>query len=148
MRRSCLAQPLPAAAWSPGDWRAGQVKKQPARPQDPHFKATNHRRRIISAQLLAEYAFLLAPGGRLYTATDVQEVRRARARARMRPLVLCGRVWCRRRQAAADACAACLAMSYRAVCLASQLGLSSSSVTTQCIPAWPWTAHKSNLMAS
>ena len=43
--------------------------------QDPHFKVQNHRRRIISVQLLAEYAFLLAPGGRLYTATDVPEAR-------------------------------------------------------------------------
>lgn len=37
----------------------------------------NHRRRIITPQLLAEYAFLLAPGGRLYTATDVPEARAA-----------------------------------------------------------------------
>ena len=35
----------------------------------------NHRRRIITPQLLAEYAFLLTPGGRLYTATDVPEAR-------------------------------------------------------------------------
>lgn len=35
----------------------------------------NHRRRIITPQLLAEYAFLLVPGGRLYTATDVPEAR-------------------------------------------------------------------------
>eukprot|EP00951_Prasinocladus_malaysianus_P037658 scaffold406389_cov51-Prasinocladus_malaysianus.AAC.1 len=27
--------------------------------QDPHFKAQNHRRRIISHQLLTEYAYLL-----------------------------------------------------------------------------------------
>ena len=37
----------------------------------------NHRRRIITPQLLAEYTFLLAPGGRLYTATDVPEARAA-----------------------------------------------------------------------
>jgi hypothetical protein len=40
--------------------------------QDPHFKASNHRRRIIQHTLLAEYAYLLAPGGRLYTITDVE----------------------------------------------------------------------------
>ena len=41
-------------------------------PQDPHFKAANHRRRIIQRTLLAEYAYLLAPGGILYTITDVE----------------------------------------------------------------------------
>ena len=42
--------------------------------QDPHFKAQNHRRRIISLSLLAEYAYLLAPGGRMYTITDVPDL--------------------------------------------------------------------------
>lgn len=42
--------------------------------QDPHFKKANHRRRIISHALLSEYAFCLAPGGIIYTITDVQEV--------------------------------------------------------------------------
>ena len=42
--------------------------------QDPHFKVQNHRRRIISLSLLAEYAYLLAPGGRMYTITDVPEL--------------------------------------------------------------------------
>ena len=46
----------------------------PAPPQDPHFKACNHRRRIIQAHLLTEYAHLLAPGGWLYTITDVPEL--------------------------------------------------------------------------
>lgn len=41
---------------------------------DPHFKTKNHKRRIISPTLLAEYAFALAPGGRLYTVTDVAEL--------------------------------------------------------------------------
>jgi tRNA (guanine-N7-)-methyltransferase len=36
---------------------------------DPHFKAKNHRRRIVSHILLSEYAYLLKPGGRLYTVT-------------------------------------------------------------------------------
>ena len=35
-------------------------------------QATNHRRRIIQTTLLAEYAYLLAVGGMLYTITDVQ----------------------------------------------------------------------------
>eukprot|EP01035_Chromulina_nebulosa_P017616 gene17616-23191_t len=41
---------------------------------DPHFKHKNHRRRIISYSLLSEYAYLLAPKGRLYTITDVEEL--------------------------------------------------------------------------
>jgi Putative methyltransferase len=32
------------------------------------------RRRIINTHLLTEYAFVLAPGGLLYTITDVEEV--------------------------------------------------------------------------
>jgi hypothetical protein len=43
-------------------------------PKDPHFKACNHRRRIIQTPLLTEYAHLLAPGGWLYTITDVPEL--------------------------------------------------------------------------
>jgi len=39
---------------------------------DPHFKKKKHKARIISPTLLAEYAYVLAPGtGLLYTATDV-----------------------------------------------------------------------------
>jgi len=38
---------------------------------DPHFKAKNHRRRIISHELLSEYAYFLKPGGRLYTVTGM-----------------------------------------------------------------------------
>jgi hypothetical protein len=41
---------------------------------DPHFKAKNHRRRIITDTLLTEYAFVLKPGGRLYCITDVEEL--------------------------------------------------------------------------
>ncbi|KAJ1430837.1 putative methyltransferase-domain-containing protein, partial [Ochromonadaceae sp. CCMP2298] len=41
---------------------------------DPHFKTKNFRRRIVSHPLLSEYAFLLKPGGRLYTCTDVEEL--------------------------------------------------------------------------
>ena len=52
-----------------------QSKQARLRVQDPHFKVQNHRRRIVTPQLLAEYAFLLAHGGRLYTATDVPEAR-------------------------------------------------------------------------
>jgi tRNA G46 methylase TrmB len=42
--------------------------------QDPHFKVANHRRRIIQPTLLTEYAHIMAPGGWLYTITDVPEL--------------------------------------------------------------------------
>lgn len=41
---------------------------------DPHFKKRKHRQRIISDQLLAEYAYVLAPGGVAYIVTDVEEL--------------------------------------------------------------------------
>lgn len=41
---------------------------------DPHFKKKKHKARIISHTLLAEYAYVLAPGGMLYTATDVKDL--------------------------------------------------------------------------
>ncbi|KAJ8589822.1 putative methyltransferase [Rhizopogon salebrosus TDB-379] len=41
---------------------------------DPHFKARKHKARIISTTLLAEYAYILAPGGIVYTITDVQDL--------------------------------------------------------------------------
>ncbi|EPS33555.1 hypothetical protein PDE_08517 [Penicillium oxalicum 114-2] len=40
---------------------------------DPHFKARKHKARIISESLNAEYAYVLRPGGLLYTITDVEE---------------------------------------------------------------------------
>jgi tRNA (guanine-N7-)-methyltransferase len=43
---------------------------------DPHFKARKHKARIVSASLNAEYAFVLRPGGLLYTITDVEELHR------------------------------------------------------------------------
>lgn len=41
---------------------------------DPHFKRANHRRRVISLNFLALYAYVLRPGGRLYTVTDVEDL--------------------------------------------------------------------------
>ena len=41
---------------------------------DPHFKTTNHRKRIIIQYLLNEYSYLLKKGGRLYIITDVEEL--------------------------------------------------------------------------
>lgn len=41
---------------------------------DPHFKRKKHKARIISQTLLSEYAYILQPGGRLYTVTDVRDL--------------------------------------------------------------------------
>ncbi|UZJ51944.1 hypothetical protein CBS101457_001264 [Exobasidium rhododendri] len=41
---------------------------------DPHFKQRKSKNRIISSTLLAEYAFILRPGGILYTITDVEDL--------------------------------------------------------------------------
>ena len=41
---------------------------------DPHFKRKNHRKRIISTALLAEYAYVLGPAGCVYCITDVSEL--------------------------------------------------------------------------
>ncbi|THH14696.1 hypothetical protein EW146_g5672 [Bondarzewia mesenterica] len=41
---------------------------------DPHFKARKHKARIISPTLLAEYAYVLQPGGVVYTITDVNDL--------------------------------------------------------------------------
>jgi tRNA (guanine-N7-)-methyltransferase len=55
-------------------FKKGQLKKIFFMFPDPHFKAKNHRRRIIQQTLLAEYAYILAPGGMIYTITDVEEL--------------------------------------------------------------------------
>eukprot|EP00271_Cylindrocystis_brebissonii_P013785 TRINITY_DN3405_c0_g1_i2.p1 TRINITY_DN3405_c0_g1~~TRINITY_DN3405_c0_g1_i2.p1 ORF type:complete len:333 (+),score=50.30 TRINITY_DN3405_c0_g1_i2:134-1132(+) len=52
----------------------GQLTKMFFLFPDPHFKEKNHRRRIITTALLAEYAYVLAVGGLLYTITDVEEL--------------------------------------------------------------------------
>lgn len=41
---------------------------------DPHFKMRKHKARIISPALLAEYAYVVRPGGIVYTITDVQDL--------------------------------------------------------------------------
>lgn len=43
---------------------------------DPHFKARKHKARIVSPTLAAEYAFVLRPGGIVYTITDVEALHR------------------------------------------------------------------------
>ena len=41
---------------------------------DPHFKARKHKARIVSSGLNSEYAYVLRPGGKVYTITDVEDL--------------------------------------------------------------------------
>lgn len=41
---------------------------------DPHFKAKKHKARIVSTQLNSEYAYVMRPGGIVYTITDVKDL--------------------------------------------------------------------------
>lgn len=63
-----------AMKFLPNFFECGQLTKIFFLFPDPHFKKKKHKARIISHTLLAEYAFVLAPGGLLYTATDVKDL--------------------------------------------------------------------------
>eukprot|EP00475_Leptophrys_vorax_P009918 TRINITY_DN1660_c0_g1_i1.p1 TRINITY_DN1660_c0_g1~~TRINITY_DN1660_c0_g1_i1.p1 ORF type:complete len:277 (+),score=58.81 TRINITY_DN1660_c0_g1_i1:47-832(+) len=52
----------------------GQLEKMFFCFPDPHFKKSKHRRRIITTQLLSEYAYVLREGGMIYTITDVLDL--------------------------------------------------------------------------
>jgi tRNA (guanine-N7-)-methyltransferase len=41
---------------------------------DPHFKQRKHKARIVSYTLNSEYAYVLRPGGIVYTITDVKDL--------------------------------------------------------------------------
>ncbi len=58
----------------PNFFAPGQLSKIFFLFPDPHFKKKKHKARIISHTLLAEYAYVLRPGGLLYTATDVKDL--------------------------------------------------------------------------
>ncbi|PKA66353.1 tRNA (guanine-N(7)-)-methyltransferase [Apostasia shenzhenica] len=58
----------------PNYFSKGQLSKMFFLFPDPHFKEKNHRRRVISLQLLDEYAYALEVGGIIYTITDVEEL--------------------------------------------------------------------------
>lgn len=58
----------------PNYFEKGQLSKMFFLFPDPHFKEKNHRRRVISLQLLDEYAYALEVGGIIYTITDVEEL--------------------------------------------------------------------------
>lgn len=58
----------------PNFFKKGSIEKVFFCFPDPHFKAKNHRRRIVNDNLLTEYAYIMAPAGLLYTITDVEEL--------------------------------------------------------------------------
>lgn len=63
-----------AMKYLPNYFRKGQLKKMFFLYPDPHFKERKHKWRIISQTLLAEYAYVLAVGGLIYTITDVPQL--------------------------------------------------------------------------
>ena len=58
----------------PNFFKKGSIEKIFFCFPDPHFKAKNHRRRIVNENLLTEYSYIMAPNGLLYTITDVEEL--------------------------------------------------------------------------
>ncbi|RWS10278.1 tRNA (guanine-N(7)-)-methyltransferase-like isoform X1 [Dinothrombium tinctorium] len=63
-----------AMKYLPNFFRKAQLRKLFFLFPDPHFKKQKHKWRIISYQLLAEYAYVLAVDGIVYIATDVKEL--------------------------------------------------------------------------
>ena len=63
-----------AMRFLPNFFEKGQLTKLFFCFPDPHFKRKNHRKRIISTPLLAEFAYVIRPGGLVYLITDVSEL--------------------------------------------------------------------------
>jgi tRNA (guanine-N7-)-methyltransferase len=58
----------------PNFFRKGQLTKIFICFPDPHFKARKHKQRIVSTTLNSEYAYVMRPGGIVYTITDVPDL--------------------------------------------------------------------------
>jgi tRNA (guanine-N7-)-methyltransferase len=56
----------------PNFFAKGQLSKVFFLFPDPHFKTRKQKARIVTTALLAEYAYVLRPGGICYTVTDVK----------------------------------------------------------------------------
>ncbi|GLH10471.1 tRNA (guanine(46)-N(7))-methyltransferase [Gryllus bimaculatus] len=63
-----------AMKYLPNFFCKGQLKKMFFLFPDPHFKKAKHKWRIINNTLLAEYAYVLAEQGIVYTITDVKDL--------------------------------------------------------------------------
>lgn len=69
---SCLR--ANAMKFLPNFFRKGQLSKIFICFPDPHFKARKHKARIVSTTLNSEYAYIMRPGGIVYTITDVEDL--------------------------------------------------------------------------
>ncbi|RYP35949.1 hypothetical protein DL767_003638 [Monosporascus sp. MG133] len=58
----------------PNFFRKGQLSKVFICFPDPHFKHRKQKARIVSTTLNSEYAYVLRPGGIVYTITDVLDL--------------------------------------------------------------------------
>ncbi|KAK0409822.1 hypothetical protein QR680_004781 [Steinernema hermaphroditum] len=63
-----------AMKYLPNYFKKGQLSKMFFLYPDPHFKKAKHKWRIITPALIAEYAYLLRPGGIIYTISDVEDL--------------------------------------------------------------------------
>ncbi|KAF7489307.1 tRNA (guanine-N(7)-)-methyltransferase [Sarcoptes scabiei] len=63
-----------AMKYLPNFFRKSQLSKMFFLFPDPHFKKQKHKWRIISPQLLSEYAYCLRIDGRAYFASDVKDL--------------------------------------------------------------------------
>ncbi|XP_045445448.1 tRNA (guanine-N(7)-)-methyltransferase isoform X1 [Melitaea cinxia] len=63
-----------AMKYLPNFFHKGQLQKMFFLYPDPHFKKAKHKWRIINKWLLAEYAYVLADQGIVYTITDVKDL--------------------------------------------------------------------------
>ncbi|KAI7562176.1 hypothetical protein KC343_g8267, partial [Hortaea werneckii] len=58
----------------PNFFRKAQLSKIFLCFPDPHFKARKQKARIVSTTLNSEYAYVMKPGGKVYTITDVEDL--------------------------------------------------------------------------
>jgi tRNA (guanine-N7-)-methyltransferase len=58
----------------PNFFKKGQLSKIFICFPDPHFKSRKHKQRIVSTTLNSEYAYVMRPGGIVYTITDVKDL--------------------------------------------------------------------------
>ena len=63
-----------AMKFLPNFFEKGQLSKMFLCFPDPHFKARKHKARIVSPALCSEYAYVVRPGGIVYTITDVLDL--------------------------------------------------------------------------
>lgn len=63
-----------AMKFLPNFFEKGQLEKIFFCFPDPHFKSKKHKARIVTTTLCSEYAYVLKPGGIVYTITDVKDL--------------------------------------------------------------------------